>query len=203
MLAAGLTVEQALIAVEAMEQAKDGGQSSAARRQAAYRARQKAKAVTRDVTSITNVTTVTDASPLNDVEPNLVTVEVSLNPPPPYSPPAPKKSERQDVLSAFDGMLTPDRAEAVVAHRSKLRKPLTVHAARLLAKQFAKAGDPNEAADTMIARGWQGYEPAWANGQRQNGPPGGSRKGTGFLDGLAELERIFPDERPSYPRLAG
>lgn len=69
MLAAGLTIDQALIAVEAMEQAK-GSRSSAAERQARYRERQKASRVTsRDVTSVT----VTD-----DVPP---TKETSPTPP--------------------------------------------------------------------------------------------------------------------------
>src|SRR5690349_9312980 len=62
MLAAGLSIEQALVAVEAMESSR--GKSSGAKRQAAYRERLKAKAVTsRDVTSVTTVTPESETLP--------------------------------------------------------------------------------------------------------------------------------------------
>ena len=48
--------------------------------------------------------------------------------------PSEKPSDRQQVLAAFDGVLSPDRAAAVIEHRAKLRKPMTAHAAGLLAK---------------------------------------------------------------------
>lgn len=55
MLSDGLTIDQALIAIDAIEQAKP--RSSGAERQARYRERQKASLVTsRDVTPVTNVT---------------------------------------------------------------------------------------------------------------------------------------------------
>jgi hypothetical protein len=59
-------------------------------------------------------------------------------------------------------VLDAERATAVIQHRQRLRKPLTAHAAKLLAAKLAKAADPNAAADLMIERGWQGFEPDWA-----------------------------------------
>lgn len=72
-----------------------------------------------------------------------------------------EKSPTQELELAID----PERAIAVVEHRKKIRKPLTAHAARLLARKFASCPDPPLAADTMIANGWQGFEPAWMEGK--------------------------------------
>lgn len=73
-------------------------------------------------------------------------------------PSKPKRTPRDALCEILDA----ERAAAVLDHRRALRKPLTVRAAELLAGQFALARDgPNEAADRMIARGWQGYNPQW------------------------------------------
>jgi uncharacterized protein YdaU (DUF1376 family) len=79
------------------------------------------------------------------------------------------KSELENVLDA-------DRAMAVIDHRSRLRKPLTAHAAKLLAGKFASAPDPNAAADMMVANGWQGFELSWLENRStpqrpSTGPP--------------------------------
>lgn len=65
------------------------------------------------------------------------------------------------VIDALMAVLDEEHAHAVVDHRRALRKPLTLHAARLLAKQFALCANPNEGADEMIMRGWQGFKPEW------------------------------------------
>jgi hypothetical protein len=101
----------------------------------------------------------------------------SLNPVP---DPVPVKKEKKDkeeapaAPSAKDELgrvLDEEHANAVIDHRQKLRKPLTAHAAKLLANSFAKCRDgPNAAADAMIANGWQGFNPAWIenrNGQHK------------------------------------
>lgn len=62
-------------------------------------------------------------------------------------------------------VLDTEHAVAVIEHRQRLRKPLTSHAARLLAGKFAKCADPNAAADAMIANGWLGFEPEWMDRQ--------------------------------------
>jgi hypothetical protein len=68
-------------------------------------------------------------------------------------------------------VLDRERANAVLDHRQRLRKPLTPHAARLLARKFAQCADPNAAADAMIANGWQGFDPAWLERRGGTGPP--------------------------------
>jgi hypothetical protein len=68
-------------------------------------------------------------------------------------------------------VLDDERTKAVIEHRQKLKKPLTAHAAKLLARQFEKCPNPNEAADEMVARGWQGFKPEWLEAQQANAKP--------------------------------
>ena len=70
-------------------------------------------------------------------------------------------SEAQEIYVILRAVLSDDHTEAVIAHRKKLKKPLTVHAAKLLAGQLSAVTEPNKAADLMISRGWQGFEPDW------------------------------------------
>lgn len=64
------------------------------------------------------------------------------------------KAALMEVLSA-------ETADAIVEHRARLKAPLTVRAAKALAKQLAKWHDPEEAAATMLVRAWKGFEPEW------------------------------------------
>ena len=68
-----------------------------------------------------------------------------------------KRTPRDELETVLDA----ERAQAVIDHRQRIRKPLTAHAAKLLAGKFSKVSDPNAAADTMIANGWQGFELGW------------------------------------------
>jgi hypothetical protein len=61
----------------------------------------------------------------------------------------------------LESVLDADHAAAVLEHRQRLRAPLTSRAATLLANQFGACPDPNAAADTMVARGWRGFEAGW------------------------------------------
>jgi hypothetical protein len=82
--------------------------------------------------------------------------------------------------------LTPEIADAVLAHRQAIRKPLSGHAAQLLAKGFLATGQPNAAADLMIARGWQGFDPEWfVNKNNSRGAGNGRRPITG-PEGVAD-----------------
>lgn len=65
----------------------------------------------------------------------------------------------RDELAA---VLGEELAHEVVAHRARLRKPMTPYAAKLLAKKLALFASPQDAANLMIERGWQSIEPAWA-----------------------------------------
>lgn len=73
---------------------------------------------------------------------------------------------RDELSKVLDAV----RAQAVLEHRIKIRKPLTAHAARLLADKFNQCRDgPNAAADAMIANGWQGFELDWYENRKSNG----------------------------------
>lgn len=63
----------------------------------------------------------------------------------------------EELLSTLNA----ETARAVVDHRMKIKKPLTARAAELLACKFAECSTPDEAANMMIVRGWQGFEPDW------------------------------------------
>jgi len=68
---------------------------------------------------------------------------------------------KDDILSALGAVLDADHAQAVLDHRKGKKSPLTVFAAKLLAKQFALCPDPNAAAEEMILRGWTGFKAEW------------------------------------------
>lgn len=109
MLAAGLTIEQALIAVEAMEHVK-GARSSGAERQARYRDRQKASLVTSH--NVTDVTTVTPEAEIL---------------PPPVSPlfPSPQPLTKNPPLSPTNTPLVADDASATSSSPSKSKSAET------------------------------------------------------------------------------
>jgi len=93
-------------------------------------------------------------------------------------------------------VLDPEHTTAVIEHRNRMRKPLTPYAAKLLAQKLRASPDPNAAADLMIEKGWQSFEPHYLDGQtnRPNGtgPPAtpSNRKPIRDADDyLAELER--------------
>lgn len=73
----------------------------------------------------------------------------------------PVSTKAEDVLNELRKVLDEDRARAVVEHRKGFKAKFTAYAAKLLAAKFAKCPDPNAAADTMIANGWQGFEVDW------------------------------------------
>lgn len=66
------------------------------------------------------------------------------------------------IITALMAVLDLEHAEAVADHRRvTMKKPLTEFAAKLLAKKFAACPDPNAAAEMMIEKCWQGFDPAW------------------------------------------
>ena len=92
--------------------------------------------------------------------------------------------------------LTPESADAVLAHRKAKRCPLTVRAAQLLAKGFLATADPNAAADMMIERGWQGFKPEWFDNERAaNGQGRQSKKGSIVEAGRRLTERLVAERR--------
>lgn len=101
-------------------------------------------------------------------------------------------SPKQELASVLDE----HHVAAVLDHRAKLRKPLSAHAAHLLAGKFAKCPDPNAAADVMIANGWQGFEVAWMEDRARasTGPPARPREPT-LADYFRNEARQLQDEQ--------
>lgn len=77
-----------------------------------------------------------------------------------------KRTPADELATVLDR----DRAEAVVAHRKALRKPLTQRAAQLMAGSLAACPDPAAAADMMLEKGWLTAKPEWM--ANATGPPG-------------------------------
>lgn len=115
------------------------------------------------------------------------------------APIAKPKSANAECLTELGKVLDAEHAQAVVDHRNRLRKPMTPHAAGLLARSFAQAPDPNAAADEMVERGWLGWKPSW--GGRSQGPPGRTRENS-LLVGIEEIEG-FGSNVQHFPRLTG
>jgi hypothetical protein len=88
-------------------------------------------------------------------------------------------------LAILSECMSETTARDLIAHRQKLRKPLTARAAKLLAKDFVAYGNPEEAAEMMIKNGWQGFHPTWVTNQAARAGPSKSQKGWGSL--YAEL----------------
>jgi hypothetical protein len=106
---------------------------------------------------------------------------------------APKPNSTKDELLA---VLDEARAEAVIEHRKRIRKPLTAHAARLLAGKFRQCADPNAAADAMIVNGWQGFEPSWLDGRERSpkgpAPPAARPRPADPLFAICQAELSIP-----------
>ena len=73
----------------------------------------------------------------------------------------PKPSPRSILSTALDD----ERTQAVIEHRKAIRAPLRERAAQLLAKEFeaiaSAGGDPNDAADYMVLKGWRAIKADW------------------------------------------
>lgn len=73
-----------------------------------------------------------------------------------------------DVLTNLLAVLDDEHARAVIEHRRvTMKKPLTAFGAKLLAKHLAAWGNAAEAAEIMIERCWQGFDPTWVKGRPQ------------------------------------
>lgn len=152
----GASAEAIAIAVEALE-ARD--QIIEANRAAARERKRKQRAAV----SCDSHGTVTGQScdiPLDK--------EKSPTPPKEINPPkekTPKGVQKKSPIEVLSEVLSPKHSQAVAEHRRRMGSPLTEHAAELLAKTFAKCPaigwTPDQAADEMISRGWQGVKLDW------------------------------------------
>lgn len=104
------------------------------------------------------------------------------------------QAKKDTPRAALEAVLDPSRSAAVLEHRQRLRKPLTAHAAKLLAGKFAQCPDPNAAADKMIGNGWQGFEPEWMSKPEPRGSPARAPTAQEILK--ARRQEPDHDERP-------
>lgn len=83
-------------------------------------------------------------------------------------PPEPSRTviKPSDVLAPVIGE---ELAEAFVAHRKSIKKPMTEKAAELMAKKLRGFSDPKAAIEEAIMNGWQGVFPPKQNFQQQRG----------------------------------
>lgn len=99
--------------------------------------------------------------------------------PTPKDPPLPPNGGQGDLLggakpgtpetplSVLSQVVSEERAKAFIEHRKKLRKPMTVHAARLAISELRKMPDPAASVDQSIMNGWAGVFPVKAGNQNQ------------------------------------
>jgi hypothetical protein len=97
-----------------------------------------------------------------------------------FENPKAAKPKPSDVRTILETVLTPEVAAGVIEHRKKLRKPLTAMGAEGLARKFAATGRPDDAARTMVERGWQGFKGEWfendqSTAEARAGPPNARR----------------------------
>lgn len=106
----------------------------------------------------------------------------------------------------LETVLDAEHAEGVLQHRKSIKAPLTQRSAKLLAKELGKCPDPNAAADTMMLRGWRGFEASWlANPPQRAGPVSRPNPALDAAKALMDqLDAVTPSEtqgHPAYPRL--
>lgn len=177
MLAAGCTAEQIAAVVKA--DARADAEKVAARREAdRIRKRESRSREKQDKTTfasdLSRGQTVTARDAVDTVSPK----EIPPTPPKEITPsritPSTPTGSSPTPRAELEAVLDARHAAAVLDHRQRLRKPLTAHAAALLAKRLAEFPDPNAAADTMIERGWQSIRPGWGeDAPRNRAGPGG------------------------------
>lgn len=210
MVAAGCTPEQ-LEAVVLAHEADEAARLSSKRAKDAERQRKSRMSRSVTVTArdshghgVTASREIENAPTHAEPEPNKTTsspVQKDILTDIPKVPVAKPKSADAMCVAELGKVLDPEHARAVVEHRNRMRKPMTAHAAGLLAKRLSSAPDPNAAADEMIERGWQGWRPEW--GQNSQAPPHRQARRNTALDELNDIaDRMFGNVQ-QFPRIAG
>lgn len=67
----------------------------------------------------------------------------------------------KEILEILAPVLGEELAKDVIAHRRGLKCPLTARGAKALLKQYEMTGNPVEAAEEHLNRGWQGFKAEW------------------------------------------
>lgn len=119
---------------------------SSAERVRKFREKTKASNVKRPVT-----VTVTAQETDTDTDTDVISNEITKR----------ETRKKDDPMTELEAVLSRDVALGVMKHRDKIKKPLTALGAKKMASEFAKCADPDDAAATMVARGWQGFDADW------------------------------------------
>lgn len=219
MMAAGLTLDQALLAIEKMDEAKRSSGKSNAERQAAWRARQ--KAVTSNESNARNVTSVMETPPYTEdartyAEPeptnttnkgkNDILTDISKIP-----------AEKPDL--GFDAAWQAyprrqggnSRKNAEVRYRKAVKSGAEPEAILAGVRAYAEHCDATGKTGTEFvktAEAWLNghlWESDWSISLSRPGPPHRQAKRNTALDGLDELERRYSAnvQQPSFLRIAG
>jgi uncharacterized protein YdaU (DUF1376 family) len=83
---------------------------------------------------------------------------------------SPKKSDASLVREVLADVIGDDLAEDFIAHRIKLRKPMTPRAAKMIAERLRQASDPKACAEHSILKGWQDVFPEKFQGSSRPQP---------------------------------
>lgn len=190
LIAAGITGEALIEALERIEDAQPRGDDQPTKRQARNRRYYENKRLKPSETRLNKtIKTLSDGDDLPDKERVSHTLPKEINPSPSLRSGTHPARARETPLAELSKVLDEQHARGVVDHRQRTGKPLTPYAASLLAKKFAACHDPNAAADAMVANGWQGFEPEWLEGRqhRSTGPPGKPRAVNGFAAAFLDI----------------
>lgn len=175
MLAAGMDHDAIVAAVADME-ANTPKDAQAERRRQADKERKRLR------NSAESADLVEQVSPKKETSPAPLKEKTT---PSQSEPNGSSKTPRQ----ALECVLDAEHAGSVIDHRQRIRKPLTLKAAQLLAGEFAKCPDPNAGADAMVLNGWQGFDPKWMDRQQARGSPGQrSERADPFKEYARELD---------------
>lgn len=66
-----------------------------------------------------------------------------------------------EIMEILSPILGEELAKDVISHRKGLKCPLTPRGAKALLKQYEMTGNPIEAAEEHLNRGWQGFKAEW------------------------------------------
>ena len=110
-----------------------------------------------------------------------------------------RKTDIVKVLPILSPVLGEELALAIIEHRDEIiRMPLTERAAHLQVREYLKTGNPGEAAEMQIFRGWRAIAAAWYfEAKRREQRPEPRRT---LADATRDPERHFGDaDWPRHP----
>jgi hypothetical protein len=165
----------------------------------AYRERQKNQRLNDDVTQCNAVKRTVTLDKIR-VDKDIIDTNVSIN-----------NSAQQKPLSILTECLSAEVAADLIAHRRAKKSPLTAGSAKGLVKQFREYGDPEAAAQAMMANGWTGFKAEWMRSEARAGP-NKTEKMSAITKALLNLENAHGNETQAsgassviyeIPRLVG